>query len=137
MSSSHTSTFIVDGVEICVDIHKLRPHALILPSKRVKLELFRSFIDDTEENNRWGNERGGKFGPALLLQRFADDNLDDELKGHVIRICEADLSFPIWMFQGQIIDGLHRLTKAFVQEEKDILVQEWETIPDEAVLKEP
>jgi hypothetical protein len=64
------------------------------------------------ENNLWGD-----FSPLDVLQ----NPTKKKYAGHSKRIKEADLSYPIFLTSKHIIiDGAHRISKAFLKNRKTI-----------------
>jgi hypothetical protein len=82
------------------DVHRLWRLAEELPVERVSLEVFQSVL----ENRRyrfWAQEE--QVPPHLEIASYAR------------RISDVDLAYPIILSaEGELMDGLHRLTKAWM-----------------------
>jgi hypothetical protein len=135
MSSSHTATFTSDGTVINVDIYKLRQYAPSLVSRHESIECFSEYVERTEDNAGWRLKDGTRFGPADFLEGWFRVVRNPRLWKELVRILRADLSYPIWLYRGSLFDGYHRLTKAYILGKKTILVQEWESLPQEAFIE--
>lgn len=81
------------------------------PVTKVKVEQYLDSLD----HPGWGDpEKEIAFSPNDVLKyprKYKDDYQ---------RILKADLSYPIIISNGYIIDGVHRLTKAYLQHRKFI-----------------
>ena len=62
--------------------------------------------------NVWGNP--GKITPMKVLEN------PKKYKDHMRRIKHADLKYPIIVYDKFVIDGVHRLTKAYLEKMKTI-----------------
>lgn len=62
------------------------------------------------EYDNWGN--GGKGGDHYSAIDVLSDPKKEKFKGELKRIEKADLRFPIIIFNGWVVDGIHRLAKA-------------------------
>jgi hypothetical protein len=91
---------------------KLWAAAAQLPSKRVKLKDIREFDRDC-----WFGER---HAPTIR-----------DVAEHARRIDEADLSYPIILgSDGRLLDGGHRLAKAYLRGDIDVLAVQFEEDPE-------
>ena len=96
-SSTHTTT--EQGWTI--DVHKLWKY---VEGFEVELLHVRSLMEELQHKPLWLDECSGS------LKGFLD---------HCARVERADLSFPIIVNQqGEVLDGLHRLCKAFMNGER-------------------
>ena len=68
------------------------------------------------DENHWGNptKKSNKLTPLMVL-----DN-PTKYKKHIKRIKEANLKYPIIMYNNWIIDGMHRITKAKLEGKKTL-----------------
>jgi len=74
-----------------------------LPVTEVPLDFFNQYLD----KNFWFAQKN-------------PPNLRNFLK-HCIKVAEADLAYPIILDEdGKVLDGIHRLVKAYLMEEKTI-----------------
>ena len=93
------STPLTDGSIPFVRMQQLWDMAAGLPSKKVRLSELNA-LDDV----RWFSERMRKLPTCRAIAEHARD------------IFEADFSFPIILSpSGIVLDGMHRLCKAFLQ----------------------
>ncbi len=80
-------------------------------------------IDDTMLNTLkykgWGNPRKGDIYSAMdVIKNYKKKKYQMEIQ----RIVDADLKYPIIMYDKYIVDGVHRLTKAHLAGDKKIKV---------------
>ena len=64
--------------------------------------------------NTWGNPSGLQITPIKVLEN------PQKYKDHMRRIKKADLKYPIIVYDKFVIDGVHRLTKAYLEKKKII-----------------
>jgi hypothetical protein len=87
-----------------------------LPIKDVKVSSLLSFLDDSV----WSNDAGDSVSPI--------DTMDPE---HWDRINSADLSYPIiFGYGGCLMDGFHRLMKAWLLDHDTIKTVTLVKLPD-------
>jgi len=56
--------------------------------------------------------------------------------GHVVVIKKANLEIPIWVTgDGLVFNGMHRLTKAFLENIPHIKVKVFNQLPESAIIK--
>ncbi|MBI5457744.1 hypothetical protein HY971_03400 [Candidatus Kaiserbacteria bacterium] len=91
----------------------------------------------------WTDELG-KITPEFVVQILREEGFErstsryPSLSHHIHQIQIADYSFPIILYQGSIIDGMHRLAKAVIENQTAIKVKNLQEIPQEALMqKEP
>lgn len=73
------------------------------PTKSLKIETLLPIL----QGEIWGNTRTGiKYSPQDVL------NAPSKYKKEMARIQAADLTYPIIVWRGDIVDGVHRLCKA-------------------------
>jgi disulfide oxidoreductase YuzD len=89
------------------------------------LNLFDHPIANLEVNNflhvleykGWGNPSKGIFYSSMdVLNNSNNKKYSNEIK----RIKEANLNYPIIIYNNNIVDGVHRLTKAYLENKKTI-----------------
>jgi DUF917 family protein len=93
----------------------------------------------------WSDGKGKRISPIKVMQIYEEANRNMEillkqhpdLVEHIKKIIHADLSHPIIVFKGRIVDGAHRLAKAILQGDTTIKAKVLELIPAEAILKKP
>lgn len=64
--------------------------------------------------NTWRNPSGLQITPIKVLEN------PQKYKDHMRRIKKADLKYPIIIYDKFVIDGVHRLTKAYLEKKKII-----------------
>ena len=107
------STPLADGSILFVRMHQLWDMAADLPIKKVKVKELNA-LDDV----RWFSERMQKLPTCRAVAEHARD------------IYEADFRFPIILSpSGVVLDGMHRLCKAFLQGMEEIEVVQLPTMP--------
>jgi hypothetical protein len=91
----------------------------------------------------WSDGKGKTISPKKVMQIYEAANRDMEILSreypnlikHIKQIIHADLSHPIIVFKGRVVDGAHRLAKAILQDNATIKAKVLESIPEEAILK--
>jgi hypothetical protein len=113
MSKRLWSTPLADGSIPFVRMQQLWDMAAGLPSKKVLVSEL-SALDDV----RWFSERMEKLPTCRAVAEHARD------------IYEADFRFPIILSpSGAVLDGMHRLCKAFLIDMEEIDAVQLPTIP--------
>ena len=92
----------------------------------------------------WYTERLWSLASQLPVKPIRIDDIEDfdencwfrepptcrEVAKHARQILEADLSFPVLLHaDGRLMDGVHRLAKAWLQGETEVKAQRFETDP--------
>lgn len=93
-------------------------------SRKIKVESYEKTLDF----NGWGDpSKGVKYSPKDVLET------PSKFKDEINRIEKADMSFPIIVTsKGYVVDGVHRLTKAVMQNIKNMRAY---TFDDETMRK--
>ena len=137
----------------------LTDHPDLFPVTELSLSDSRLQDAVSEGNTYWGTKSGEKLGPFDFLKLWEEQSTKDEsltvdlflenLKithpdwiEHIrsIQFADNNLSRPIWLYADANhhpypFDGMHRLTRAFLNRNQSIKVIEWKSIPDEAKLE--
>lgn len=104
------------------NVEALEPFAERLEAKEVPLEDLRYAV--SEGHYYWEDRKGEKLGPHQILQDWEAAQQNEDWADHVATIKRADLTHPIWMAaDGTIINGTHRLTRAFLDHAETINVR--------------
>lgn len=120
------------------DVSMLIALAEKLPVHEVPLSTLSEYLASTD---CWTNERGDHIGPAGIIALATKYRMswttmmmgDVRYATHIVNVRQADLSYPILRSpNGEILDGIHRLTKAFLEKRATILVKQFPAIPAEA-----
>lgn len=127
------------------DVYKLIELAKTIEPKIVPIELF----DENKHGKHWEITENVRIGPSDIIDSLEETagsiDWDDllkkhpEWKEHIESIRDGDYEkYPI-MYTGEdvIVDGMHRLTKAWIDRVEKIKTKWLEELPDSAVYKEP
>lgn len=116
------------------NIELLRQYAESLPVVNFPIE---KFVHDIYERHRWHDEAGSEISLIPFLENWEDVQNDPLLAKHVRGIKEANIEEPIWYLEGVgVIDGMHRLVKASLENASTIPVKVWKVIPNTARIYE-
>lgn len=76
-------------------------------------------LTGTLSEDTWGSwpDTGNRFSPQDVL------NNPKKYRQEMKKILRADLSYPILMYKDELIDGYHRLAKAFMEKVPTIKVR--------------
>lgn len=121
------------------DVYKLIAQSELLPQVDAPLG---ELVGCLEELCWSGNNESTKIGPNTIIKAFREagswDKLYElypELSRHAKRVQFADCSHSILIGPGNhVIDGVHRLTKAFIEGQVAIKAKKLDKIPEAAVL---
>ncbi len=117
------------------DIYKLRPYAESLPVQSIPLAVFESRVAPGEYY--WHDTEGNWLGPHQLLEDWEAAQKNPLWAKHVEKIKRVNADTPIWVINNsEVIDGMHRLTKAFLEKRTEINCRFWTSLPEEAIVKE-
>ena len=113
------------------DVAKIEDLAESLPIKDVPLEQIKGAV--SEGHKYWVDRNGEMFGPHDLLKDWDAALKNPVWADHIGTILLANKNNPIWQHQdGTVFNGMHRLTKAFVDGDETIKLRYFESLPDEA-----
>lgn len=123
------------------DVYKLIEVARMLPEETVALELFQQLKDErqcwTDLNDHW-------LGPGNILalaekydccwEAMVLANLD--WAPHVLQVRDAQYDrYPLLVVgESHVIDGMHRLTKAWLDRTMTIKIKRFAELPHEALI---
>ena len=123
--------------EFELDVYKLIRLTQELPETDVALGEYESEFD----HSCWTDTNGGSITPRTVIDMYKNKNLDEaitahpELAEHLQQISRADYSHPILIFESKVIDGVHRLAKAYAEGQTSIKARIITQIPQGAVIK--
>lgn len=107
------------------DILKLESYMSKLPVNEVPLSELQELI--SKEELCWNSNSGRSIGPYMFISDWEGVQEDKDLEEHVQTIRNADIhNKPIWLCNmpnesnpnnriDVVLDGMHRLTKAFIK----------------------
>lgn len=85
----------------------------------------------------WIDANGAILAPHTLLQDWKAAENNPAWADHVASIKRADLSNPIWITRdGHVFDGVHRLSRAVLENKATILVRVFDELPKSALAKD-
>jgi hypothetical protein len=119
-----------------IDVYKLIRLAETVPSQSVPVGIF----EEHKSNKYWHDSRGGWLGPQDVIDAcrnvdeprtlVKDETLDSGLREHIQKVLDADyIEHPIITIKGVVVDGMHRLTKAFIEGVETIEVKNFKELP--------
>ncbi len=134
---THTATH----GENMYDVYKLIHHAESLPEEVVSIDL----LEGNKNGNYWHDKKGDWLGPQQILsvvEKFGGHPNWDEIEREypdwietINKIRNADYEkYPILIIgKDEVIDGMNRLTKAWVDGATEIKIKRFETLPEDAI----
>ena len=116
------------------DAEKLNQFAEALPEETLPLDSFTEAID--EDHTYWIDQEGNPLGPADILRDWQRAQENPAWAEHIAIIRGANLNRPIWIHKEsrQVINGVHRLTRAFLDRLPEIKAKVFENLPDSAIV---
>ena len=100
----------------------------------VPLEELREAV--AEGHYYWIDRDGEKLGPHQLLQDWEAAQKNPAWADHVETVRRADLTNPIWVTENEFVfNGMHRLTRAFLDGAETIMARRFRELPKEAVVE--
>ena len=127
------------------DIYKLIELAKTIEPKIIPITTFHT----SKENKFWNVEEDQRIGPSDIITALekGEQNIDwnglikkhPEWEEHIESIRNADYdTYPIiYTEKDTVVDGMHRLTKAWIDKTEEIKAKWLEELPDSAIYKEP
>jgi hypothetical protein len=116
------------------NVELLESFAEQLESEEVPLEKLEEAVG--EGHYYWEDRSGNKLGPSQILKDWEAAQRNEDWADHVATIKRADLSNPIWISaDGHVFNGMHRLTRAFIDKVPTIKVKKFSSLPDEAIVR--
>ncbi len=84
----------------------------------------------SQGNTYWIDRAGNHIGPHDMVTDWPAAQQNPAWADHVASIERANLDEPIWMTEdGAVFDGMHRLTRAFLDGKKTIKVKIFTALP--------
>lgn len=124
--SPQIETTFVDGKTYQIDA--LREHAKQFSIQEVSLDSVREAVGPS--HIYWVDKKGELLTPFQIIQDWAAAQQNEAWADHVASIKRADLNNPIWMTQaGDVFDGVHRLTRAVLENRQTIKVRIFKNLP--------
>jgi len=116
------------------NVEILKAHATHLPSISVKIVKLKDAI--AKGNYYWIDRTGKKFGPHQLLQNWEAAKKKMQWRDHVENIEKANVQTPIFLTPEYLVfDGMHRLTRAFLEEHTHIKAKVFTALPESAIVE--
>ena len=121
---------------LLIDVFKLIHMVQDFPRQEVKI----SDLMHQMEDLCWTDEHG-KISPEFVVIILKEEGYGKatgrypSLAEHINKIKNSDYSFPLIAYRGRIIDGMHRLAKAVLENQTSIRVIDLEEIPQEALME--
>lgn len=113
------------------EIDKLRDCAETLPTVEVPLDTVRGAVG--EGHVYWIDRNGEPLAPYQIIQDWETAQTNEAWADHVASIKRANLDDPIWSTpEGRIFDGVHRLTRAVIDNAPMVKVKVFESLPESA-----
>lgn len=118
------------------DVLKLREFSKNLPIEDYDVEQMRSRIF-SPGSNYWTDNEGNQFDSAELLNNWDKAQNNPLWVEHVQKIKNANLNYPVWLYgeHDTIVDGVHRIAHALINNIPKIKIQRWVELPSEAKLE--
>jgi hypothetical protein len=95
------------------------------------------------KGNCWTDTRGKAFSPDDLIREFqrersweAVERKHPTWRKHIHRTKDADYNCPLLMYLDEVIDGMHRIVRAFVEAVNNLRVIILEELPSMAVYRQ-
>lgn len=117
------------------NVDLLKSYAVQLPVETVSLDLLRGAVG--QGHTYWIDTEGHNLGPFQILQDWQHAQMQTAWQHHVDTIKRANLEDPIWIMRndGAVFDGMHRLTRAFLDDASTIKVIFFEELPESAIIR--
>jgi|SRR3989339_1240029 len=108
---------------------KLREFAETLSIVEMPLDDVREAVG--EEHVYWEDRNGDQLAPFQIIQDWDAAQQNDAWRDHVDSIKRANLQNPIWLTKdGHVFDGVHRLTRAVIDNNASVKVRIFDEIPE-------
>lgn len=136
VTSRHTASH--EG--ILYNVYDLIEKSESLPAEDVPIELFESL----KENKYWIDEKEKWLGPSDILT-LAEEHQKNwnamvqtkpDWKKHIESVRDAEYEkYPLLLIgERDVIDGMHRLTRAWIDDVKELRIKRFEQLPSEAAI---
>ncbi len=117
------------------DVYKL----IRLTSHTEHVEMKISTLEPQILNKCWKDSCQKDFSPRDLLSAYRTLGTWEAVAGehptwsdHIRRINQADRRYPLLLYQGDVVDGTHRLIRALVEGVENISAKILDKLPEEA-----
>jgi len=128
--NTHTSEY---GNKV-YDIYALRNYAESLPVEIIPIESLSEAVGP--EYTYWLDQNGVMFGPSEILKDWEVAQSNPLWQEHISKLKRVNIDTPIWLApDGTVFDGVHRLTRAFIEGVKEIKVRKFKEIPESAIVQ--
>ncbi len=118
------------------DVELLKPLAEQLETQEVELGLLKENV--SKGHYFWIDRNGEKLGPAQVLRDWDAAQRNPAWIDHIESIKRANLDDPLWVTKdGLVFNGMHRLSRAFIDKVSKVKVKVFEELPKSAVIREP
>jgi len=115
------------------NVDKLFDYADRVPVQEVSLSTLGEAV--AEGHYYWTDKHNKKLGPFDLLQDWEVSLQNPNWVDHVDNIKNADLQWPIWITaDGHVFNGMHRLTRCFVEGISPVKIRVFDSLPPEAIV---
>lgn len=107
-----------------------------LPVEEVLLDDLKEAVN--ERHKYWLDTQGGWLGPSALLKNWESAQQNPLWIDHITNIKQANMNNPIWIHRpsGIVFNGMHRLTRAFLEQKPAINVRYFDELPESALVEE-
>lgn len=124
-----TETTTVEGKLYKVAL--LESYADQLETTEIPLSELKEAVSST--HHYWEDKKGQILGPFQLLEDWQAAQKNPDWSQHIDTILRADTSDPIWIApDGHVFNGVHRLTRAFLDNHEKIKAKKFPRLPKEA-----
>jgi len=125
--SEHVETTQVNGKVYTIE--ELKEVAETLPVKEVPIDDVREAV--SQGHIYWIDREDKQLSPYEIIQDWDAAQDNEAWADHVASIKRANLDNPIWMTkEGHVFDGVHRLTRAVIDNKPTIKVIIFDNIPE-------
>lgn len=123
----HEETTSIGGREYTIS--ELREHVEKFPEEDVPLDSLRAAVGPGHVY--WIDRDGMPLAPAQIIEDWEAAQKVEAWADHVESIKRADFSKPIWvMVDGSVFDGVHRLTRAVLDNRTTIKARIVTSLPE-------
>lgn len=129
-----------DGIKINIDT------LIQLTERHPVTQISLDEVTDQLEYPCWTDANGARVTPEEIIDLILQEGYESAaynhspLEKHIHSIQTADRSYPVHMYEGNIINGMHRLAQVYIDRETGVTEQNFLTvknlshIPKEALL---
>lgn len=88
----------------------------------------------------WEDAAGNKITPNTVIEYIKQYGYDEaqmrypELTDHFRRIRNADITYPLHEYEGDVLNGMHRLSAIVLNSQKFATVKKIKVIPEKALI---